>query len=167
MSLAARVDDWVITRIFEPCAWYVEYRWEVDYALLARAVYGLGWFVVATWQFVLKGDLQTILSLALFGFFFDQTLGRDSEHKCRVPRGTPNLRRGMWRGRLLANAMFIALLASLPSSSDVDIVSRVLMEVVFAVHMWFEACNPMPPGYREAREVESAERHLRTATMRT
>lgn len=160
MKLLSRVDEWLMSYVFERFAWYSEYRWAMGHAVLARAVWGVLWFLASVAQDIINGRVSHII-VSLFGWYLvDKFIGQGIERDAVVKSGTMNPMRYAWRLRL-AWALTCACLGTvLCFYAWFDSLYWSFFGLGCVSSMFFSHCNPMPPWYRQMQEARDAEKHF-------
>jgi hypothetical protein len=146
-------DDWVITHVFEPIAWWSEYHFGIGGLRIYLYLYMV---VFTAFSMVAYYQGQHLLMFVDMGlvFFQIQTFPLQEEF-LRRNKGL-NRNKTYWRVRIAVCVFVSTMIATellvattrLPLDWLTDFLLCVLM-----VAMYFGSCNALPPGYEERKLV--------------
>jgi hypothetical protein len=146
-------DLWLIRTIFEPIAWHIEIRFNKNNFWISRMVLIL--FVVGITLFLIsRGGIYVLFLVPIYigitGVYFS------SLRVERVQRSRPN--HPNWAkimGLPLRIYALVSALVILPLGIDTG---WFVAATGFLLHVYFSACDPMPPKWKEEREKKQQEK---------
>lgn len=169
MNIVAKVDEALISRVFEPISWQSEYRWSAGSPRLSR-IATTTVFVSCALGSLADGRYIAAALLGLFSFFYDMFCGAREERMQIHFRsfGLPNPMRPLWDFRLKFLLLYIAMLAPIVIMTGYawSTIAVATSCIVFsAISRWFDACESMPPSFKKEQEAKDAERSMQTSEI--
>lgn len=143
------LDEWIITRIFEPIAWRLEYRFSIKGEILAFAFHMLG---ITCFLVVTCNAGMMLISLLLLAFAILLIVLHQYRSEMPSSAGTMNSSRQFWYTRLMLIASFVwNLYRSWFGIGELHepifyFISMGLL--LYVAGMYFQACNELPPWWR-------------------
>lgn len=171
----AKLDDWLITNVFEPIAWHTEYRFGLSCFNIARPVL---WFAFAAYFGSIGGvipfqqnNMHLLVILLIVILIVTHTNYmvwvrsiNTLEQETRRAKGV-NWMRGMWPLRwtriLTCPLLLIAILWLFGDTHMWS--SFFLTGTMFFLTFYFASCNTLPPGWKPP--VRASKLVTQTASM--
>lgn len=157
MSIVQKIDEWLMSSVFEPLAWRIESRFEfIDNFRIAIICHFLSGAMFAIISSIAAG-VGFALHMVVVVSFTSFMTWQDMTNEIRRPHAARNPGRDDWVGRVAA----IGICATL-----VLVFGRVFVEsgkidtnrctvllatswVFLCSYRYFRSCDRMPPGYTE------------------
>lgn len=158
-----KLDEWLLTKVFEPIAWWIEYHtgysnFRVSQVALLPVV--VDTMVGAVEAFTIGDSTRlaslVVLLMACCGLFWLI----EFIQKNFTGQGLNPLRNN-YRFRILVIAMTILFLPK--DDFSYRSILSVLSDISYFAMFYFVACNRMPPWYREKKDEKARERHFKLA----
>ena len=151
MGWFIKFDMWLITCVFEPIAWRVEYHYGKNNFWLARQLI----MFVAVFQtalFFKSLGLIIIPMWLMFAFSFQSVI---RVHESTVRRSPQHLNywKPRWQIRLVMYCLSIFMLSTRHYSGWFDTACEVLFQVSMILIFYFLSCNPLPPKWEPPKRV--------------
>jgi|GEM_PF-1832343 len=157
MEKIQKIDEWLITQIFEPVSWWIEYHTRYSHLRVAQALLlgcAFGAFSLLQTLADMGGDYEkfrwilfSLYIAPVFFFFvvyefFDRILSQ---------REMQNLFRLEWEARLPLIPIFVVCI-TIGSIIGHDVGGFATYAACLFFAWFFAACNRMPPSYKEKKD---------------
>ncbi len=163
LDLLYKIDEWLISSIFEPVAWRYEYHTGYTYRRLERYMLWVSFAAGASAHMIL-GDKTIAVLLLLVLITVDTFHLSKRNEKTSISTDTIliNPYRGRRGGRIVIATYCLgnSLLEGFVYTSKDYIISLlfIIFLLFYAIKEYFGACNQMPPSVRKKLEEEEVDR---------
>jgi hypothetical protein len=148
-----KIDDWLISHVFEPIAWWSEYHFGISGMKLYLYLYMIGFTSLGLHAYHKSLFFFTFCDI---GLILWQIYSVPHVEARMIKNGGLNTNRTLWWVRVAGAAMVLPILVLdvfiLPARiSGASLTDFALAALLLA--LYFGACNALPPGYEERKLV--------------